>query len=553
MAQSKAIAGWLAASVLLGGAAALPARAADDLDRLLKEVNPPARFKDYQGRFSVRKVQFKWTAFRRATGRTVEISDEKQTLFDGDRMIGYIYDRNPVFAQLRLFSMHPGHVAKIDPSDWADATDFRNYARDYGEAIMFGSVYDETRTEVRGGGATITFVRTDVGRPGGRAKRDVREVNTIVLSVHPQLGYCLTRTRQWRCKPLPVDHHGKPITRIGVGDLWGWAVVNPWPGEGRGLQSRYSGIGASTYAQGFFSHARSYRAGRRDRPWAPDKPFTVYWTNGPTVEGIRHGWHPIVRSGGLVGYLGGREGWGVAMSVVGPSDVGAAVCPAWGEFHAGGADLPAEPDDDGYSSLTFTHRLAGLPPEIQQHVRDHAAVLFADARCLAIRLDGEDFEDQPLPFAAPHRGLRFVGRGVTLTTERAHSGKQAIVTRGIKPQDLPKVNLHEEHPPACLDPNHKYRLECWVWVDGEDTEAFVIGANELEIQDAMMFLRPETIGKCRTPSVKTPGEWRKVSLELTAPAWGGLLALNFVALGPGKAYFDDLRVWKVEREGKRRP
>jgi hypothetical protein len=46
--------------------------------------------------------------------------------------------------------------------------------------------------------------------------------------------------------------------------------------------------------------------------------------------------------------MGGREGWGVAMVVVGSPDIGAAVCPAWGEFHAGGPELPAQPDADGY-------------------------------------------------------------------------------------------------------------------------------------------------------------------------------------------------------------
>jgi hypothetical protein len=106
--------------------------------------------------------------------------------------------------------------------------------------------------------------------------------------------------------------------------------------------------------------------------------------------------------------------------------------------------------------------------------------------------------------------------------------------------------LHEEHPPVCFDPNRAYCLECWVYVEGEGTEAFVIGANELEIQDATMFAREETIGKCRTPSVETIGEWRKVTLTFMAPPHGGLLALNFVALGPGRAFFDDFRIARVE-------
>jgi hypothetical protein len=334
-----------------------------------------------------------------------------------------------------------------------------------------------------------------------------------------------------------LEPHGdhKPITSTGVGDLWGWGVVNPWPGEG-------------TYTQGFFSHGSSYRQGKDGTAWAPDKQYTLFWENGPSVEAIRHGHHPRVRPNGLVGYLGGREDWGVAMVVVGSHDIGAAVCPAWSEFHAGGPDLPPRPDAEGYHCSTFSHRMTGLPPEIQDYIRAHAKVLFEDNKCLAIRLDGENFEDQPLPFTTPFRTMSFSNRGPKLTRERAHSGKQSIVVQGIQREDLKNVNLHCEHPAVCFDPNHKYRLECWVCVEGEKTEAFVIAANELLIKDPRTFADEETVGKTRTPSVKKPGEWQKVTLEFTAEPWGGILALNFVALGPGKAYFDDFRIAKVAEE-----
>jgi hypothetical protein len=275
--------------------------------------------------------------------------------------------------------------------------------------------------------------------------------------------------------------------------LWGWGVVNPWPGEG-------------TYTQGFFSHADSYRRGKDGAVWAPGKKYTLFWENGPTVEQIRHGYHPVVRANGLVGYLGGRENWGAVLVVIGPSDVGAALCPAWGEFHAGGADLFPQPDADGFWSLTFSHRLTGLPPEIQDHIRGNAKVLFEDLKCLAIRIDGEDFEDQPLPFTTPFRTMAFQGRGPKLTQERAHSGKQSIVVQGLQREDLTKLTLHCEHPAVCFDPNHRYRLECWAYVEGEHTEAFVIGANELLIKDARAFADDEAAGKTRTPSVKKPGE-----------------------------------------------
>jgi hypothetical protein len=529
------IAGGVAAALIVTGSAAA-ARGEDEIDALLDRVRPPARFQDYRPQFGVRNVRFRWTAFRKKEDRAVALSEEKRAIFDGDRLIGYLVEKNPLWGHIRLFSLHPRHEAKIDPGDWADATEFRNYARDYGDelCLAIGATFDETRTDVAGGGETITFVRTDVWKPAVSG-RDGRAVHTAVLKVHPQLGYVVEHALEFQAAKLPQDARTQaPIARLTGGDLWGWGVVNPWPGEG-------------TYTQGFFSHGASYRKGRDGSAWAPDKTFSLFWMNGPTVENIRHGFHPQVRPGGLVGYLGGREGWGVCLTVVGSPDVHAAVCPAWGEFHLGGPDVPAQPDARGLRRVAYRRRLAGLPPEIQDHIRANAKVLFEDRKGLAIRLDGEDFEDQPRPFATPLRTLRFEGRGVSVTEERARSGKRSIVTKGIKPEDLPKVNLHEEHPPVCFDPNRRYRLACWIYVEGEGTEAFVIAANELEVKDATMFLREETVGKSRTPSVKAAGEWRKATLEFTAPPYGGVLALGFVAIGPGKAYFDDFRLDKESK------
>lgn len=75
-------------------------------------------------------------------------------------------------------------------------------------------------------------------------------------------------------------------------------------------------------------------------------------------------------------------------------------------------------------------------------------------------------------------------------------------------------------------------MECWVYVDGGDTEAFVVAANDLAVKDPTALARDEAIGRSRTPSVKKPGERQRVQFD-------------FVALGPGKAYFDDLRIRKV--------
>jgi hypothetical protein len=519
-------------------ALAIQSADADELDDLLGTVKPPARFADCRPDFRVKEVLFR--------GPDGKGAHTKQAIFDGERMIGYLRGQeSALWGQVRLFSMYPGHRAAIAPEHWADATDFRSSVRDYGDELTLVAAWgasDATRTQVQGGGRTLTFIRTDAWRPDGRgAGRTARAVHTVVLGLHPQLGYVLEHSLDWETDRLPLDGKtGRPIARISGGDLWGWSVVNPWPGEG-------------TYAQAFFCPSAAYR---KNWPVA-ETPFAVYWMNGPSVEAVRHGWHPLVRRGGLIGYLGGRDGWGVCHSVAGSSDVRAGVCPAWGEFHMEGPEVPTSPGADGLYRIRYRRRMAGLPPEIQDSIRAHAKVLFEDRRCLAIRLDGEDFEDQPLPFAAPHKGIHYAdyaGRNVKLSAEQAHSGRQSIVAQGVTWEGLKDITVHCEHPPICLDPLCRYRLECWVRVEGEGTEGFCIAGDEKgaldkarEFTPAARLAAKEGIGRYRTASVTATGKWERVSLEFQAAPDGGRLAIGFIAVGPGRAWFDDFRMVKLPR------
>lgn len=321
-----------------------------------------------------------------------------------------------------------------------------------------------------------------------------------------------------------------------MGLFFGFGAVNPWPGE-------------ATYQQGFFTPGRSYRVDRQTgKGWSDGCRFATFWTTGPSIEGIRHGWHPLVRPEGLMGYVGGRDGWGVGLtSVPADSDHLCKICPAWAEFHVIGPPIPQKADNDGYWRVSYRRRMVGLPPEVQELIRKEAKLIdFGGQQALMIRLDGEDFEDQPLPLATPQRGMRFVDRLVKLTEERAHSGKKAIVMQGIGPQGLKKVQerLYNEHPQCRSDLNTKYRLECWAFADGPDTEAFVI-ARQAGPPDGSFYLQKESIGSHRTDSARSGEGWKKVAMEFNSGPRGGVLSLGFAVVGPGKGYFGDFRMWKV--------
>ena len=509
---------------------ALPPVGGDEVDRLLKAANPPARFKDRPADFRVQEVPFAWWDWDysnpdRSTRGLKPYKGAKRAIFDGARLIGFIDDHNAVVVNVRLFSLKPDSpvLDLVKPDDWSPY-----YMRNWGDALTMTSYWakpDRRTVEVRGGGRTIAFVLTETFVPDGSDPgRDETAVQTAVLRLHPQLGYVLDHHMDWRGnRNTAPDGKGgrRPITISGT-DLWGLGIVNPWPGE-------------QPHDHGFFTPGKTYRVS--------DSPFVVFMMNGPAVEEIRHGWHPVVRRDGLLGYVGGRDGWGVALTVFGSAeDVKCGVCPAWGEFHLGGWDLPNEPDPDGFYRVRYSRRLVGLPPEVQDHIRAHSKVLFEGRRCLMIRLDGEDFEGQPLSLAYPGRAQRFgSGRGVAVTAERAHSGAQSIVARGITPDRLTRDLLYNEHPQARFDLNTKYRVECWVYVEGADTEGFVIA----RLTDPANYLKPESIGPYRTDAAKAGEGWKKVSMEFVSEPHGGALFLGFVALGPGRAFFDDFRIAKA--------
>ena len=534
----------IAAAILVGWALAASAPA-DELDELVKAGKPPARFADYTPDFRAEKLTYRWWDYPKlpdgTRGPLKRCSGQKLALLDGKRIIGYMATYRGAWREIVMHTMSPAIDPGVDPDDWD-----LHYMRNFGDCLpMIVAGYgedaaaDKQVTKVEGGGRTLTFLRdyawtADADHPG----RDERALSAVTLRVHPQLGYVLEQRVEWRAKLLPLhgrkDETPKPIEALPGGMFFGYGVVSPWPDS-------------HAYRQAFFTPGKTYRQGRDGKQPFADVKYCMYWGNGLSVEAVRHGYHPVVRPGGMVGYMDGREGWGVALTAVeSDRDLRYAVCPAWAEFHTAGPYVPQTPDKDGLFRLTYTRRMVGLPPEVQDHIRNSAQVLFADHRALMIRLDGEDFEDQPLSYANPYRGMRFVGRFVQVTDERARSGKKSIVMAALKPADMARVwdRLYNEHPQARFDLSTTYRLECWAFVEGDETEAFVI-AHRDGPKDGSVYLKPESVGRSRTGSARSGEGWKKLSLEFTTNARGGVLFLGFAALGPGRAFFDDFSLRRV--------
>jgi len=112
-----------------------------------------------------------------------------------------------------------------------------------------------------------------------------------------------------------------------------------------------------------------------------------------------------------------------------------------------------------------------------------------------------------------------------------------------------------------LIPFTRYRMECWIKVEGRDTEAFVSNYSagltqtnrivhpyyHTRSEEAPISQYINPIGRYRTPSVRE-GDWKHVSIEFKTEPTGQALMLGFVCLGRGKAYFDDFRLTEIGDE-----
>jgi len=330
--------------------------------------------------------------------------------------------------------------------------------------------------------------------------------------------------------------------------------------------------------------------------------YEGYWLNIAAIGAS--GRSQTCRDGGFGAYLNDKTGWSSAITLEG-GNARIVVCNAHADLDFVTHWPKDAPEADGMSHHVVKHRLLYLPPEITRHVWENMKVRYADRSKVQIRIDQEEtFEDQPLPFTTRVRGLSFTGRGPEISEKRAHSGKKSMVVEGHVWPNLPQLNLQ---------PNTRYLLEAWVYVEGWSDEQLKAAEQEARKKHVNRIDRAkQDLAKCQarlakrnkqgrkdpkleakiktlTETVENPpkfeglekpgayvyghfyewsphsGEmvvkqttdvarpsqkWQHVKLEFTAPKWGPFINVGFVAKNC-TAYFDDFHLAPVEDESSK--
>lgn len=519
---------WMA--VLCVAALAAAARG-DEVDGLVKQLAPPARFADHKPAWSVKKQVFTFEHYQRQTQEPFWL------IMDGDRHVAimplegfhsgtiYVQDFRPGQAPQKLnMPTERWHI------DTAIGSELRtnNFIPE-----AYGATDASYQWKVCNDG-TLLLTRQFKGsskfnRWAHRTKEEVKvdAVNTIVFRVDPVLGYVVDATFDVWTDPPPKTYEYTSAATSGRYGLW--------PGDAACYRLAITPPGQ----EGFIGYATNHGASRQ------------------------HGSNTACRDKGFVSFLNDQTGWSPTWTIDG-SDAKLVVCGAHtdNDFIS---SWPAKPEtrEDGLKHFVLRHRMLALPPELTKHVWDNMKLLHQGEKKFMMRLGvREDFEDQPLPIDQRWRGMPWGGEIVEGT---ARSGNKSLKFTG---------RCGHGDPQLVLRPNTQYRIEAWMkvvaWTAQERAAAEAKAKADIEKQrqkkpDTPAFAglpEPEAyilgcyyewtphsnqwIGEPLKSQVLTPSDqWQKVTIDFVTPKWGPFIDVAFHGVSC-TVYLDDFRFGIVE-------
>ncbi len=543
------VAGILSALVI---PAASRAGDIDDVDTLVRKLQPPRRFAEHKPRWHVEEKTYTFRDVKMVDGNETEydVDVPHYLVMDGDRVVAIVpralFHCGVIFA----LDFRPGQAPtrkqldELMPTErWHIETTVGTQLRT--DAFIPSSQGSKDSTfDWKVDGSRLILTRRYKGRTAfnkwthrTRGKEvNVDVTNTVTIRVDPQLGYVFDATYDaWTDEKLRRFEYASAATT---------GRHSPWPDE----ISCYRIAISSGDGDGFHGYATNY---------------------GCTRQHVGGG---KCRDRGMVAFLNDKTGWTPAFTQISGATSTLVVCRPHTDHDF---TLPAEKirreSRDGMDHYVVRHRMLALPPEVTRHVWKNMKLLHADEKAVMLRMgQTDDFEDQPLSLGGRQRGMMIGGE---ITEGQAHSGKRSLRWSGNT--SLTGLTL-------CVRPSRTYRLEAWLKVrDLTDAEKQALRQERQQkierarksaqrakergkkprplpqfeaIGDAQAWITLQfqqwdgspKFGKLRkTEVVKARDGWTRVAIEFDAPAWGPSLDVDFIARD-GVAWMDDFSLKVVE-------
>ena len=495
---------------------------ADDLDALVAQTKPPQRFAGHTPNLQYREMTFPmneidadaWKAggYQTQPAPTKVVQQRFGVITDGDR---YVALYHPGMGQLDFITFDPTRTpATLNmPPRYHWGSMFGTRIQTVPWAYGWAPTGDTRETKWTGGGKELQLIETQSWKNKKDGSPKARSTHAVTIKLDAALGYV-------------VEIDARFATREANKRNSELANIVP-----KGLSDPYS----PQFDRLVFSEAGG--------------SGYVGWNNNCFIGEYTNRHHPIkLRDGGLLAWLRGEreaDRWGVAVTRTNLDPARAVkftnpTCNVWLDQH-NSVELADQRDAEGFYTAHVLFRVTAIPPEVAERiVADTRWEAFKGVTTVMIRMDGETFEDQPLPISSPVRGACAFGKDLKIATGEGHSGERSLQVTAIpKEKGIGKYDFFLSAPQLNLDSNARYRLSAWVKVVG-DVEAFVVAdLYDNSPHDDQRYRRQ------RTDSVSSAGEWRKVLLEFDTGPLAPQVDLRFAALGSGTAYFDDFSLTKL--------
>ncbi len=391
------------------------------------------------------------------------------------------------------------------------------------------------------GGSTMTLTRASPRYP-------VEVIKKYAFSVHPQIGYMIEGTT------VVTFRRPDPKTKEFATDIACSGSFQPWPN------------------QWVYDKTVLTPAGTAD--------VQAYANNTAAMAHLAAGEPITLRDGGYVAWLDNQNSWSPCrtFSGIGP-DANMTLDPRTNTLHLRVPIPPEIRNDPGGARQVWkiTERMFALPPELAAYLRQQAKPAVPPGKGLVIRIgEVENFEDQPISFSQPIRGLAWSLSQTPpkLLTSRGASGKKCLLIEGKTRPNVPWFSITPDIQRIRLRPDTKYTIEAMMKagdLTGEERTAYRQAYDDLAKEmtrknetppdfeplvphaearvtaDLYAFpdggVAPASRHKSTIASAENPA-WQKVTLELTTPAYDTYLRVGFTCHS-GTAMLDDFSLTKA--------
>ena len=491
---------------------------ASELDKLLAETQPPARFAEHTPSFSVRKhtQQFQ--------GPKGPYNESFSIVYDGDRAIALRSNR----PQIDLFTNDPskGFTTIPWPARYHNATIWGTRLTTIpwlGAWRPTGSVH-EYQWLVAEDGSTITLhewqiwdgTSKDMTVPG-------RADYYFTFSLHPQLGYQVDLRAEMVFEGQPKGRmgtiHGLEFTNFLDGRM-----SSVWPNRQRYDYTVYTPAAGDLFAEHRFAG------------WASN---TIAGELSDNAERARS-----VADGGFISFMD-QTGWNPFLATTSEQGLSLQTCNVWQDQHN---HLPlAALQPDGKLRMSWTAKHAYFSPEMTDYIFTRTKLDDFDGRTgIIIRIGQvENFDDQPVSLSQPIRGATGV-YSLKLSNKHARSGSKSLVFDGM-PFDA-KGRYKERGgflplPQVRLQPHTSYEFSAWVRLEQEGMAASLT-ADTYEWTPHT----DERLQRIESEVVRKPRVWTKITARIDNGASDIYSDLRFRIRGDGRAWVDDVRFVPVDGE-----